>query len=60
MNYHFPVTFKVNVTEHKVVAYYVTGEDHYPVLENGEVVETVTPTSELPSSILVLKFSDRN
>ena len=31
--------------KHKVVAYYVTGEDHYPVLENGEVVETVTPAS---------------
>ena len=59
MHYHFPVTFKVNVVEHKVVAYYVTGEDHYPVLENGEVVETVTPASELPSSYISLKFSDR-
>ena len=59
MNYQFPVTFKVNIVEHKVVAYYVTGEDHYPVLENGEVVETVTPASELPSSYISLKFSDR-
>ena len=59
MNYQFPVTFKVNVVEHKVVAYYVTGEDHYPVLENGEVVGTVTPASELPSSYISLKFSDR-
>ena len=59
MHYQFPVTFKVNVTEHKVVAYYVTGEDHYPVLENGEVVEAVTPASELPSSYISLKFSDR-
>lgn len=59
MHYQFPVTFKVNVTEHKVVAYYVTGEDHYPVLENGEVVEAITPASELPSSYISLKFSDR-
>lgn len=59
MHYQFPVTFKVNIVEHKVVAYYVTGEDHYPVLENGEVVETVTPASELPSSYISLKFSDR-
>ena len=59
MNYQFPVTFKVNVVEHKVVAYYVTGEDHYPVLENGEVVETVMPASDLPSSYISLKFSDR-
>ena len=59
MRYQFPVTFKVNVVEHKVVAYYVTGGDHYPVLENGEVVETVTPASELPSSYISLKFSDR-
>ena len=59
MHYQFPVTFKVNIVEHKVVAYYVTGEEHYPVLENGEVVETVTPASELPSSYISLKFSDR-
>ena len=59
MHYQFPVTFKVNIVEHKVVAYYVTGEDHYPVLENGEVVETVTPASDLPSSYISLKFSDR-
>ena len=59
MHYQFPVTFKVNIVEHKVVAYYVTGEDHYPVLENGEVVEKVTPASELPSSYISLKFSDR-
>ena len=56
MHYQFPVTFKVNIVEHKVVAYYVTGEDHYPVLENGEVVETVTPASELPSSYISLKL----
>lgn len=60
IHYQFPVTFKVNIVEHKVVAYYVTGEDHYPVLENGEVVEAVTPASELPSSYISLKFSDRD
>lgn len=59
MQYQFPVTFKVRVTEHQVVAYYVTGGDHYPVLENGEVVETVTPASDLPSSYISLTFSDR-
>lgn len=59
MQYQFPVTFKVQVTEHQVVAYYVTGGDHYPVLENGEVVETVTPASDLPSSYISLTFSDR-
>ena len=59
MQYQFPVTFKVQVTEHQVVAYYVMGGDHYPVLENGEVVETVTPASDLPSSYISLTFSDR-
>lgn len=59
MQYQFPVTFKVQVTEHQVVAYYVTGGDHYPVLENGEVIETVTPASDLPSSYISLTFSDR-
>lgn len=53
------MTFKVNIVEHKVVAYYVTGEDHYPVLENGEVVETVAPASGPSSYINLAKFSDR-
>ncbi len=54
MHYQFPVTFKVNIVEHKVVAYYVTGEDHYPVLEKSKVTkDLVTITMKNDNKILV-------
>lgn len=59
MHYAFPTTFKVQVTEYQVFGYYVTEEDHYPILENGEVVETPVATDQLPKSYLSVRFSDR-
>ena len=59
MNYTFPTTFKVQVEEYQVFGYYVTEEDHYPILENGEVVETPVATDQLPKSYLSVRFSDR-
>ena len=59
MTYAFPTTFKVQVEEYQVFGYYVTEEDHYPILENGEVVETPVATDQLPKSYLSVRFSDR-
>ena len=59
MTYAFPTTFKVQVEEYQVFGYYVTEEDHYPILENGEVVETPVATDRLPKSYLSVRFSDR-
>ena len=59
MTYAFPTTFKVQVEEYQVFGYYVTEEDHYPILENGEVVETPVATDQLPKSSLSVRFSDR-
>ena len=59
MNYTFPKTFKVQVEEYQVFGYYVTEEDHYPILENGEVVETPVATDQLPKTYLAVRFSDR-
>ena len=59
MTYAFPTTFKVQVEEHQVFGYYVTEEDHYPILENGEVVETPVATNQLPKAYLAVRFSDR-
>ena len=59
MNYTFPTTFKVQVEEYQVFGYYVTEEDHYPILENGEVVETAVATDQLPKAYLAVRFSDR-
>ena len=59
MNYTFPTTFKVQVEEYLVFGYYVTEEDHYPILENGEVVETPVAAGQLPKAYLAVRFSDR-
>lgn len=59
MTYAFPTTFKVQVEEYQVFGYYVNEEDHYPILENGEVVETPVATDQLPKSYLSVRFSDR-
>ncbi len=59
MAYAFPTTFKVQVEEYQVFGYYVTEEDHYPILENGEVVETPVAKDQLPKSYLTVRFSDR-
>ena len=59
MNYTFPTTFKVQVEEYQVFGYYVTEEDHYPILENGEVVETPVAADQLPKAYLTVRFSDR-
>jgi len=59
MNYTFPTTFKVQVEEYQVFGYYVTEEDHYPILENGEVVETPVAAGQLPKAYLAVRFSDR-
>ena len=59
MTYAFPTTFKVQVEEYQVFGYYVTEEDHYPILENGEVVETPVAADQLPKAYLTVRFSDR-
>ena len=60
MHYAFPTTFKVQVTEYQVFGYYVTEEDHYPILENGEVVESQVASDQLASTYLIVRFSDRD
>lgn len=59
MTYAFPTTSKVQVEEYQVFGYYVTEEDHYPILENGEVVETPVAADQLPKAYLAVRFSDR-
>lgn len=59
MTYAFPTTFKVQVEEYQVFGYYVTEEDHYTILENGEVVETPVAADQLPKTYLAVRFSDR-
>ena len=59
MTYAFPTTFKVQVEEYQVFGYYVTEEDHYPILENGEVAETPVAADQLPKTYLAVRFSDR-
>lgn len=35
--YQFPTKFTIKVKEYDIVAYYVSGESHYPILSSGRL-----------------------
>lgn len=55
----FPITFKIKVTEYKVVAYDYSGEQYFPVLSSGEEIANPVTKSQLPKSYIRLDFSDK-
>ena len=57
--YQFPVTFKIKVTEYRVVAYDYSGEQYFPVLSSGEEISSPVKKSQLPKSYIRLDFSDK-
>ncbi|VUW94518.1 Cell division protein DivIB [Streptococcus constellatus] len=57
--YQFPITFKIKVTEYKVVAYDYSGEQYFPVLSSGEEIANPVNKSQLPKSYMTLDFSDK-
>lgn len=57
--YRFPITFKIKVTEYKVVAYDYSGEQYFPVLSSGEEIANPVTKSQLPKSYIRLDFSDK-
>ena len=59
ISYQFPITFKIKVTEYKVVAYDYSGEQYFPVLSSGEEIATPVKKSQLPKSYITLDFSDK-
>ena len=57
--YQFPVTFKIKVTEYRVIAYDYSGEQYFPVLSSGEEISSPVKKSQLPKSYIRLDFSDK-
>ena len=58
INYQFPTNFTIEVKEFDIVAYYVSGEEHYPILSSGTVESTPVDRLNLPETYLTVTFND--
>lgn len=58
INYQFPTNFTIEVKEFDIVGYYVSGEEHYPILSSGTVESTPVDRLNLPESYLTVTFND--
>lgn len=60
MDYHFPTNFTIQVEEFNVVAYYVSGEEHYPILSSGEIETNPVSLVSLPETFISVLFDDED
>lgn len=58
IDYKFPTNFTIEVKEFEIVGYYVTGEEHYPILSSGTVESTPVDRLNLPETYLTVTFND--
>ena len=58
INYQFPTNFTIEVKEFDIVGYYVSGEEHYPILSSGTVESTPVDRLNLPVTYLTVTFND--
>lgn len=58
INYQFPANFTIEVKEFDIVGYYVSGEEHYPILSSGTVESTPIDRLNLPETYLTVTFND--
>ena len=58
IDYKFPTNFTIEVKEFKIVGYYVTGEDHYPILSSGTIDSSPVNLLNLPETYLTVTFND--
>ena len=56
--YQFPIMFTIKVKEYDIVAYYVSGESHYPILSSGKVETSAVSLVSLPETYLSVLFND--
>lgn len=56
--YQFPTKFTIKVKEYDIVAYYVSGENHYPILSNGKLETSAVSLVSLPETYLSVLFND--
>ena len=58
IDYQFPTSFTIEVKEFEIVGYYVTGEDHYPILSSGTIDSSPVNLLNLPETYLTVTFND--
>ena len=58
IDYKFPTDFTIEVKEFDIVGYYVSGEEHYPILSSGTVESTPVDRLNLPETYLTVTFND--
>ena len=58
IEYKFPTNFTIEVKEFEIVGYYVTGEDHYPILSSGTIDSSPVNLLNLPETYLTVTFND--
>ena len=56
--YQFPTKFTIKVKEYDIVAYYVSGENHYPILSSGQLETSAVSLVSLPETYLSVFFND--
>ena len=56
--YQFPIMFTIKVKEYNIVAYYVSGENHYPILSSGQLETSSVSLVSLPETYLSVLFND--
>ena len=58
IDYQFPTNFTIEVKEFAIVGYYVSGEEHYPILSSGTVESSPVNLLNLPETYLTVTFND--
>ncbi len=58
IDYKFPTNFTIEVKEFEIVGYYVTGEDHYPILSSGTIDSSPVNLLNLPETYITVTFND--
>ena len=56
--YQFPTKFTIKVKEYDIVAYYISGENHYPILSSGQLDTSAVSLVSLPETYLSVLFND--
>ena len=56
--YQFPIMFTIKVKEYNIVAYYVSGENHYPIISSGQLETSSVSLVSLPETYLSVLFND--
>ena len=56
--YQFPTKFTIKIKEYDIVAYYISGENHYPILSSGQLETSAVSLVSLPETYLSVLFND--